>query len=89
MKRWLVRILIVLALLIFVVPMLIPLPPVGVEASVLAEPDGRFVEVNGLSTMCARQGIPMRRLFCCCMAGAVQRSRGASRFSRLLRRVTV
>ncbi|MDK3160626.1 alpha/beta hydrolase [Anaerolineae bacterium CFX9] len=58
MKRWLVRILIVLALLIFVVPMLIPLPPVGVEASVLAEPDGRFVEVNGLSTYVREAGDP-------------------------------
>lgn len=56
MKRWLIRILILLALLIFVVPMLIPLPPVGVAAETLAEPDGRFIEVNGLSTYLREAG---------------------------------
>lgn len=50
MKRWAIRILVFLVFLIFVVPMLIPLNPVGVEASTFAEPDGHFVDVNGLST---------------------------------------
>lgn len=56
MKRWLLRILIFLLIVIFVVPLLIPLPPDGVAAETLADPDGRFIEVNGLQTYYIERG---------------------------------
>ncbi|MBK8025872.1 MAG: alpha/beta hydrolase [Chloroflexi bacterium] len=49
-------ILLVLVFLLFVLPLLIPLPPVGVEAESLADPDGRFIEVDGMSTYLQEQG---------------------------------
>lgn len=56
MRRWLLRILILLVLVIFVAPYLIPLNPVGVEASTLADPDGFFITVDGLSTYVEARG---------------------------------
>ena len=54
MKRWpkvLISVLLVLILLLGVGPFLIPVPPLEgtVPASQLADPDSKFVEVNGLS----------------------------------------
>lgn len=46
----------VLAVILFVVPLVWPLPPVGVDAAQFAEPDGAFIEVNGLSTYYRSQG---------------------------------
>lgn len=56
MRRWIPRILILLVLIIFVVPYFIPLNPVGVEASTLADPDGFFIQVDGLSTYVQARG---------------------------------
>ncbi len=56
MLRWLVRIVVVLVFIILVVPFLIPLPPVGVEAATLADPDGTFITVDGLSTYVLERG---------------------------------
>lgn len=61
MRKWLLRFLLGLAVLIgliLVVPMLIPLPPVGADPATFAEPDGRFITVNGLQTYLREQGDP-------------------------------
>ncbi|MGQ9908403.1 MAG: alpha/beta fold hydrolase [Candidatus Flexifilum sp.] len=46
----------IVAIIVFVVPMLWPLPPVGVDAATLADPDGAFIDVNGLSTYYRQAG---------------------------------
>lgn len=56
MRRWIPRLLIVLVLVIFVVPYFISFSPIGVEASTLADPDGFFIDVDGLSTYVLARG---------------------------------
>ena len=59
MKRWvkvLLAILAVLAFVVFVLPLLLPLPEVGVDAQTLADPGGYFIDVNGLQTYVLEQG---------------------------------
>jgi pimeloyl-ACP methyl ester carboxylesterase len=56
MRRNLLRVVLVIAFIIFILPLLIPLPPVGVDAATLADPDGFFIEVNGLSTYVLARG---------------------------------
>lgn len=56
--KWTVRIVLVLLFIIFVLPLLIPLPPDGVAASTFADPDGRFITVNGLDTYVRERGEP-------------------------------
>jgi pimeloyl-ACP methyl ester carboxylesterase len=51
-----VRLLLVLIALILILPYVIPLPPVGVAASTLADADGRFISVNGLETYIIEYG---------------------------------
>lgn len=58
MKKWLIRILIVLLILIFVVPFLIPMPVLGVDPATLADSNGRFITVNGLETYVRESGSP-------------------------------
>jgi pimeloyl-ACP methyl ester carboxylesterase len=48
--RWLLRILLVLFIVIFIVPFFIPLPELGADSRTLADPDGQFIEVDGLDT---------------------------------------
>lgn len=56
MKKWLLRILVSVLFIVLVVPLLIPLPPVGVEAAALADPDGYFITVDDLSTYVLETG---------------------------------
>lgn len=56
MLKWLLRIVVVVVFIVIVVPLLIPLPPVGVEATTLADPDGYFITVDGLSTYVLENG---------------------------------
>ncbi|HYO89046.1 MAG TPA: alpha/beta hydrolase, partial [Candidatus Limnocylindrales bacterium] len=59
MKRWVKVLLIVLAVIafvVFVLPLLIPLPSIGVAAETLADDGGYFVDVNGLSTYVLEAG---------------------------------
>lgn len=59
MKRFLriaAIIALIAAIILFVVPMLWPLPPVGVDAATFAEPDGAFIDVDGLSTYYRQAG---------------------------------
>lgn len=55
-RRWAVRIFVLLVFILFVLPLLIPLNPTGVDAAVLADEDGRFITVNGLQTYLVEQG---------------------------------
>lgn len=48
--RWVLRIGLVLFIILFILPFLIPLPEVGADPRTLADTNGRFIEVNGLST---------------------------------------
>jgi pimeloyl-ACP methyl ester carboxylesterase len=54
--RWLLRILLILIIAVLVIPYLIPTPPLGVEAATLADADGTFIEVDGLSTYVLARG---------------------------------
>jgi pimeloyl-ACP methyl ester carboxylesterase len=54
--RRLVRIVFFLVLIVVLPPFIIPLPPVGVEAKTLADPDGFFIDVDGLSTYVLARG---------------------------------
>jgi pimeloyl-ACP methyl ester carboxylesterase len=54
--RRVVRLIVIILLVILFGPLLLPLPPVGVEASSLADPDGQFISVNGLSTYVLARG---------------------------------
>ena len=56
MRRWLLRILVILVFVVLIGPFLIPLSPIGVEASTLADPGGTFVTVDGLSTYVLEKG---------------------------------
>ncbi|MFN8527169.1 MAG: alpha/beta hydrolase [Anaerolineae bacterium] len=61
MNRWLKRLAIVLLILlvvIFVLPLIVPLPPVGTDPAVFADPDGRFITVDGLQTYVREAGDP-------------------------------
>ena len=55
-RRRLVRILFFLIVVLLVAPFLIPTPPLGVEAATLADPDGFFIDVDGLSTYVLARG---------------------------------
>jgi pimeloyl-ACP methyl ester carboxylesterase len=55
-RRRIVRILFLIIVVVLVGPLLLPLPPVGVEAATLADPDGAFITVNGLSTYVLARG---------------------------------
>jgi pimeloyl-ACP methyl ester carboxylesterase len=48
MRRWVLRILLVLLIVVFVVPLLIPLPEVGADPRTLADANGAFIEVDGI-----------------------------------------
>lgn len=56
MRKWFLRVFVLLLFIVFVVPLLIPLPPVGVEAASLADPDGYFITVDELSTYVLEAG---------------------------------
>lgn len=58
MKRWLLRFLVLLLIVIFIVPFVIPLPTLGADPATFADPDGRFVTVNGLETYVRESGDP-------------------------------
>ena len=66
MKRWVrvvLIVIIVLLLILLVIPLLIPVPPLegSVPPEQLADPDSRFVEINGLQVhyKIAGQGVPV------------------------------
>jgi pimeloyl-ACP methyl ester carboxylesterase len=48
--RWILRILLFLFIVIFILPFLLPLPETGADPRTLADPGGRFIEVDGLDT---------------------------------------
>lgn len=54
--RWLLRLLLIVIIAALVLPYLIPTPPLGVEAATLADPDGVFIDVDGLSTYVLARG---------------------------------
>lgn len=54
--RRLVRVLFFVVVIVVVLPFIIPLPTVGVEAKTLADPDGVFIEVDGLQTYVLARG---------------------------------
>jgi pimeloyl-ACP methyl ester carboxylesterase len=54
--RRILRILIVTLLILVILPFVLPLPAVGVDAATLADPDGQFIEVDGLSTYVLERG---------------------------------
>lgn len=54
--RWLLRIVVLVLAVVLVVPFLIPFPPVGAEAETLADPDGFFLQINGLQTYVQARG---------------------------------
>lgn len=56
MKKWLLRFLILLLILVFIVPFLIPMPTIGADPATFADPDGRFITVNGLETYVRESG---------------------------------
>jgi len=56
MRKWLLRILVIVVFIVLIGPFLIPLPPVGVEAATLADADGSFINVDGLSTYVLEKG---------------------------------
>ncbi len=58
MKKWLIRIVVVLLILIFVVPFLIPMPTLGADPATFADADGRFITVSGLQTYVRESGDP-------------------------------
>jgi pimeloyl-ACP methyl ester carboxylesterase len=47
---------VIILLVVLFGPLLLPLPPVGVEASTLADPGGQFITVNGLLTYVLARG---------------------------------
>jgi pimeloyl-ACP methyl ester carboxylesterase len=55
-QRWVLRILLFLFVVIFVVPMVIPLPTVGGDARALADDGGAFVEIVGIDTYYVEMG---------------------------------
>jgi pimeloyl-ACP methyl ester carboxylesterase len=55
-KRRIIRLLFFILLVILIGPLLLPLPPVGVEAATLADPDGFFITVDDLSTYVLARG---------------------------------
>lgn len=54
--RRIIRLVVIILLVILFGPLLLPLPPVGVDAATLADPDGQFITVNGLSTYVLARG---------------------------------
>ena len=58
MRRWTIRIFLLLLVILIVVPFVVPLPPTGVDPVAFADADGRFIEVNGLETYVREQGDP-------------------------------
>jgi len=56
MIKWVLRVLVVIVFIVLIGPFLIPLSPIGVEASTLADPDGYFISVDGLSTYVLEKG---------------------------------
>ena len=55
-RRRIIRLLFFILLVVLFGPLLLPLPPFGVEAQTLADPGGVFIEVDGLSTYVLAQG---------------------------------
>jgi pimeloyl-ACP methyl ester carboxylesterase len=55
-RRNIIRLLFFILLTLLVGPYLIPLQPVGVEAKTLADPDGYFIEIDGLQTYVLERG---------------------------------
>ncbi len=58
MRRWLLRLFVLLIFIIFVLPFLIPLPSIGDDPALFADGDGAFITVNGLSTYYREAGDP-------------------------------
>jgi len=58
MKKWLLRLVVLLLIIIFVVPFLIPTPTMGVDPATFADADGRFITVSGLQTYVRESGDP-------------------------------
>lgn len=56
MRRWVIRLVLVLLLVVFVLPLLIPLPEVGADPRTLADADGQFVELSGLDIYYVERG---------------------------------
>ncbi len=56
MRRWTLRLIILLLVILFVVPFVFPLPPTGVDPAAFADADGRFITVDGLETYVREQG---------------------------------
>ena len=56
MRKWLLRLLVIVIFIVFIGPFLIPLAPIGVEASTLADAGGYFIDVDGLSTYVLEKG---------------------------------
>lgn len=56
--RWrqIVRMLMVMIAIVVLLPLVVPLPPIGVEAKTLADADGTFIDVDGLSTYVLARG---------------------------------
>lgn len=55
-RRRIIRILLVMIAIFLLLPAVAPLPPIGVEAKTLADADGRFIDVDGLSTYVVERG---------------------------------
>lgn len=58
MRRWLLRLLLLLAFVLFVLPFFIPLPVQGQDPATLADPDGQFVTVDGIGVYYIEAGDP-------------------------------
>lgn len=56
MRKWLLRIVLIMIFFVLIVPLLIPLPPIGMDAAALADPGGYFITVDGLSTYVLEKG---------------------------------
>lgn len=50
MARWMLRFLLLIVVVFLLVPFIVSLPPVSIEASELADSDGYFLDIDGLST---------------------------------------
>lgn len=55
-RRRIVRLVFLIMAVLLIGPLLLPLPPSGVEAATLADADGFFIEVDGLSTYVLARG---------------------------------
>ncbi len=55
-SRRIVRTLLAIIAIVILLPLIVPLPPIGVEAETLADADGKFIDVDGLSTYVLERG---------------------------------